>query len=213
MESRPRLSTITSVTTHVIIRIVHIHFHRSHPSTLKYLHSTQTDNERPQSTIKDITAKSNNRQDLGNKIRYLKSQASYVSVLSRKLKQGLYYSRINYFRTQKLLVPKFWDLKSLSVQIMSFQANLNWSDCTTFLTFLLIQTTLWQRPNWATRGFVWWFKSIDTPVSKKRKISRYKMETVKLFVWQIGHLQIEGGKNNKLLRKKENMQKCCCRRS
>ena len=146
MESRPRLSTITSVTTHIIIRIVHIHFHRSHPSTLKYLRDTQTDNEHPQSTIKDITAKSNNRQDLGNKIRYLKSQA---------LKQGLYYSRINYFRTQKLLVPKFWDLKSLSVQIMSFQANLNWSDCNTFLTFLLIQTTLWQRPNWATRGFVW----------------------------------------------------------
>ena len=28
------------------------------------------------------------------------------------------------------------------------------------------------------------------------------METVKLFVWKIGHLQIEGGKNNKLLRKK-----------
>ena len=146
MESRPRLSTITSVTTHIIIRIVHIHFHRSHPSTLKYLRDTQTDNEHPQSTIKDITAKSNNRQDLGNKIRYLKSQA---------LKQGLYYSRINYFRTQKLLVPKFWDLKSLSVQIMSFQANLNWSDCNTFLTFLLIQTTLWQRPDWATRGFVW----------------------------------------------------------
>ena len=98
MESRPRLSTITSVTTHFIIRIVHIHFHRSHPSALKYLHSTQTDNEHPQSTIKDITAKSNNRQDLGNKIRYLKSQASYESVLSRKLKQGSYYSRINYFR-------------------------------------------------------------------------------------------------------------------
>ena len=148
---------------------MHIHFHRSHPSTLKYLHSTQTDNERPQSTIKDITAKSNNRQDLGNKIRYLKSQASCESVLSRKLKQGSYYSRINYFRTQKLLVPKFWDLKSLSVQIMSFQANLNWSDCNTFLTFLLIQTTLWQRPNWATRGFVWWFKSIDMPVSEEKK--------------------------------------------
>ena len=155
MESRPRLLTITSVATHIIIRIVHIPFHRSHPSTVKYLRSTQTDNERPQSTIKDITAKSNNRQDLGNKIRYLKSQASYESVLSRKLKQGSYYSRINHFRTQKLLVPKFWDLESLSVQIMSFQANLNWSDCNTFLTFLLIQTTLWQRPNWATRGFVW----------------------------------------------------------
>ena len=39
-------------------------------------------------------------------------------------------------------------------------------------------------------------------MSKKRKISRYKMETVKLFVRKIGHLQIEGGKNNKLLRKK-----------
>ena len=38
------------------------------------------------------------------------------------------------------------------------------------------------------------------------------METVKLFVWQIAHLQIEGRKNNKLLWKKENMQKCSCRR-
>ena len=71
----------------------------SHPSTLKYLRSTQTDKERPQSMIKDITSKSNNTQDLGNKIRYLKSQASYESVLSRKLKQGSYYSRINDFRT------------------------------------------------------------------------------------------------------------------
>ena len=39
------------------------------------------------------------------------------------------------------------------------------------------------------------------------------METVKLFVWKIGHLQFKGGKDNKLLRKKENMQKCCCGRS
>ena len=79
----------------------------SHPSTLKYLRSTQTDKERLQSMIKDITSKSNNTQDLGNKIRYLKSQASYESVLSRKLKQGSYYSRINDFRAQKLLVSKF----------------------------------------------------------------------------------------------------------
>ena len=49
-----------------------MHFHRSHPSTLKYLRDTQTDKERPQPMIKDITAKSNNRQDLGNKIRYPK---------------------------------------------------------------------------------------------------------------------------------------------
>ena len=39
------------------------------------------------------------------------------------------------------------------------------------------------------------------------------MEIGKLFVWRIGHLQIEDGKNNKLLRKKENMQKCYCGRS
>ena len=38
--------------------------------------------------IKGITAKSNKRQGLGDKIRYLKSQASYESVESRKLKQG-----------------------------------------------------------------------------------------------------------------------------
>ena len=36
--------------------------------------------------IKDTTAKSNNSQDLGDKIRYLKSQAPYESVLNRKLK-------------------------------------------------------------------------------------------------------------------------------
>ena len=88
MESRPRISTITSVTAHIIIQMLHIPFHRSHLSTLEYLRNKQTDNERPQSTIKDITAKSNSRQDLGNKIRYLKSQASCESVLSRKLKQG-----------------------------------------------------------------------------------------------------------------------------
>ena len=88
MESRPRISPITSVTAHIIIQMVHIPLHRSHPSTLEYLRNKQTDNERPQSTIKDITAKSNSRQDLGDKIRYLKSQASCESVLSRKLKQG-----------------------------------------------------------------------------------------------------------------------------
>ena len=90
MTSLPRISAITSVTTHIITRIVHIPFHRSHPSTLKYLRSTQTDKERPQLMIKDVTAKSNNRQDLSNKIRYLKGQASCESVLSRKLKQGSY---------------------------------------------------------------------------------------------------------------------------
>ena len=88
MDSRPCISTITSVTTHITIRIVHIPFHRSHLSALKYLRCTQIDNERPQSVIRDITAKSNNRQDLGNKIRYLKSQAYQESVLSRKLKRG-----------------------------------------------------------------------------------------------------------------------------
>ena len=90
MASRTRISTITSVTTHIMIRIVHIPFHRSHLSTLKYLRSTQTNNELPKSMIKEITAKSNNSQDLGDKIRYLKSQASYKSVLNRKLKQGSY---------------------------------------------------------------------------------------------------------------------------
>ena len=63
-----------------MIRIVHIPFHRSHPSTLNYLRNTQTDNESLQSMIKDITAKSNKRQGLGDKIRYLKNQASYESV-------------------------------------------------------------------------------------------------------------------------------------
>ena len=88
MESRLRISPITSVTARIIIQMLHIPFHRSYLSTLVYLHKKQTDNERPQSTIKDITAKSNSRQDLGNRIRYLKSQASCESVLSRKLKQG-----------------------------------------------------------------------------------------------------------------------------
>ena len=86
MESRPRISPVTSVTAHIIIQMLHIPFHRSHLSTLEYQRNKQTDNERPQSTIKDITAKSNSRQDLGNKIRYLKRQASCESVLSRKLK-------------------------------------------------------------------------------------------------------------------------------
>ena len=90
MKILPCISTITSVTTHIIIRIVHIPFHRLHPLELKYLRSTQTDNERPQSMIKDTTAKSNGRQELFKKIRYLKSQASYESVLNRKLKQGSY---------------------------------------------------------------------------------------------------------------------------
>ena len=54
MASRRRISTITSVTTHIMIRIVHIPFHRSHLSTLKYLR-TQANNERPKSMIKDIT--------------------------------------------------------------------------------------------------------------------------------------------------------------
>ena len=67
MKILPCISTITSVTTHIIIRIVHIPFHRSHPSELKYLRSTQTDNERPQSMIKDTTAKSNGRQELFKK--------------------------------------------------------------------------------------------------------------------------------------------------
>ena len=192
---------------------MHIHFHRSHPSTLKYLHSTQTDNERPQSTIKDITAKSNNRQDLGNKIRYLKSQASCESVLSRKLKQGSYYSRINDFRAQKLLVSKFWDLESLSAQIMYFQENLNWSSCNTFLTLLLYRQLNDNDLTELQEGLFDGLRALTCLWVKKRKISRYKMETVKLFVWKIGHLQIEGGKNNKLLRKKENMQKCYCGRS
>ena len=56
MESRPRISPITSVTAHIIIQMVHIPLHRSHTSTLEYLRNKQTDNERPQSTIKDITA-------------------------------------------------------------------------------------------------------------------------------------------------------------
>ena len=85
MEIRPRISPITA---HIIIQMLHIPFHRSHFSTLEYLRNKQTDNERPQSTIKDITAKSNSRQDLGYKIRYLKSQTYGESVLSRKLKQG-----------------------------------------------------------------------------------------------------------------------------
>ena len=63
---------LAAVTTHIIIQIVHIPFHQSHPSTLKYLRSTQTHKERPQLMTKDITAKSNNKQDLGNKIRYSK---------------------------------------------------------------------------------------------------------------------------------------------
>ena len=42
--------------------------------------------------IKNITAKSNGRQELFKKIRYLKSQASYESVLNHKLKQGSYES-------------------------------------------------------------------------------------------------------------------------
>ena len=70
MESLPCISTITSVTTQIIIRMMHIPFHRLHPSALKYLRSPQIDNERQQSMIKDITAKSNNRQDLDNKISY-----------------------------------------------------------------------------------------------------------------------------------------------
>ena len=86
MASRPPISAITSVTSHIMILIVHIPFHRSHLSTLKYLRSTQTNNEPPKSMIKDTTAKSNNSQDLGDKIRYLKSQAPYESVLNRKLK-------------------------------------------------------------------------------------------------------------------------------
>ena len=69
MESLPCISTITSVTTQIIIRMMHIPFHRLHPSALKYLHSPQIDNERQQS-MKDIRAKSNNRQDLDNKISY-----------------------------------------------------------------------------------------------------------------------------------------------
>ena len=84
MESRPRISPITSVTAHIIspitsvtahiiIQMVHIPLHRSHPLTLEYLRNKQTDNERPQSTIKGITDKSNSRQDLSYKIRYLKS--------------------------------------------------------------------------------------------------------------------------------------------
>ena len=44
----------------------------SHPAILKHLRDTQTDKERPQSMIKDITSRSNNTQDLSNKIRYLK---------------------------------------------------------------------------------------------------------------------------------------------
>ena len=58
--------------------MLHIPFHRSHLSTLEYLRSTQTNNERPQSTIKDITAKSNSRQDLGNLLGKLLSNSKIV---------------------------------------------------------------------------------------------------------------------------------------
>ena len=130
MESRPRISPITSITAHIIIQMVHILFHRSHPSTLEYLRNKQTDNERPQSTIKGITAKSNSRQDLGNKIRYLKSLVRIC--FESQIKTWVALNSINYFPNQKLLVPKFLALESLSVQIMSFPANLNLSNYNTF---------------------------------------------------------------------------------
>ena len=123
MESRLRISPVTSVTAHIIIQMLHIPFHRSHLSTLEYLRNKQTDNERPRSTIKDITAKSNSRQDLSNKIRYLKSLVRIC--FESQVKTRVALNSINYFRTQKLLVAKFYALESLSVQIMSFPANLN----------------------------------------------------------------------------------------
>ena len=123
MESRLRISPVTSVTAQIIIQTLHIPFHRSHLSTLEYLRNKQTDNERPQSTIKDITAKSNSRQDLSYKIRYLKSLVRIC--FESQIKTRVASNSINYFRTQKLLVPKFLALERLSVQIMSFPANLN----------------------------------------------------------------------------------------
>ena len=123
MESRLCISPVTSVTAHIIIQMLHIPFHRSHLSTLEYLRNKQTNNERPQSTIIDITAKSNSRQDLSNKIRYLKSLVQIC--FESQIKTRVALNSINYFRTQKLLVPKFLALESLSVQIMSFPANLN----------------------------------------------------------------------------------------
>ena len=108
----------------------------SHPSTLKYLRSTQTDKERPQSMIKDITSKSNNTQD------QVPQKPSLVRIcLESQIKSRVVLQPNQWLSNLEIVGSKILAVESLSVQIMYFQANLNWSNCTTFLTFLLIQTT------------------------------------------------------------------------